>query len=365
MLLRLIALIKKEFIVIWNDPKTRGIVIGLPFVMFFVFSYAITMEVKNIDVTVLDMCNSFESRTLISKFKNSPNFRKIYYVHDFEELKNKIDTQKSLIGLYINNDFSKNIKAQKQVFVEIITDGRQTNSASIAGSYATQIINAYNLELSNISSGINIIVRNWFNQNLEYRWYLLTVLIALLALVVTLLLTALSVARERELGTFDQLIISPLSTFEILLGKTIPPFLIAWGVTTLMSLITMFVFKIPFLGNFLYFFVSIALSLFSIVGVGLFISSVAKTQQQAILGIITFQMPAILLSGFVSPVEDMPQFLQILTYANPLRFFLRITRCIFLKGMGIEDILTNLIPLMLIAVITLSLAAWMFKRKLD
>lgn len=365
MLNRLISLIKKEFIVIWEDKRTRAIILVMPFMMFFVFSAAITMEVRNIDMAVLDNDNGFESRELISKFENSPNFRTVYYVNDFEELKNKIDMQKVLIGLYINNDFSKNIKSGKQVSVEIITDGRQTNSASIAGSYALQIINTYNAQLTKVSSPVNITVRNWFNTNLQYRWYVLTVITALLALVVTLLLTALSVARERELATFDQLIISPLSTFEILSGKTIPPFILALSITSVMSFFAVIVFKIPFSGNPFVFIGAIGVSLLSIVGVGLFISSVAKTQQQAILGIITFQMPAVLLSGFVSPIEDMPEFLQVLTYANPLRFFIKITRCIFLKGMLFEDVLTNLIPLVIIACVTLSLAAWMFKRRLD
>ena len=365
MLNRLLSLIKKEFIVIWEDKRTRGIIIALPFMMFFVFSAAITMEVRNIDMAVLDNSNSVESTNLIEKFDSSPYFRNIYYVKSFEELKEKIDTQKVLIGLYINNDFSQNIKAKKQVAIEIITDGRQTNSASIAGSYATQIITGYNAALTNFSSPIKITVRNWFNANLQYRWYVLTVIVALLALVVTLLLTALSVARERELGTFDQLIITPLSSFEILLGKTIPPFILALTITSVMSVLAVIVFKIPFAGNPFYLIGAIAVSLLSIVGVGLCISSIVKTQQQAILGIITFQMPAVLLSGFVSPVEDMPYFLQILTYANPLRFFIKITRCIFLKGMELQDIIINLIPLICIAFVTLSFAAWMFKRKTD
>ena len=249
MLIRLISLIKKEFITIWEDKRTRAIIMVMPFMMFFVFSAAITMEVRNIDMAVLDNSNSFESKSLIEKFDNSPYFRKIYYVNGFEELKEKIDTQKVLIGVYINNDFSKNIKANKQVSVEIITDGRQTNSASIAGSYATQIINGYNMELTKSVSPVNISVRNWFNANLEYRWYVLTVIVSLLALVVTLLLTALSVARERELGTFDHLIITPLSSFEILLGKTIPPFILALTVTSIMSFLAVTVFKIPFAGN--------------------------------------------------------------------------------------------------------------------
>ena len=187
----------------------------------------------------------------------------------------------------------------------------------------------------------------------------------MLALVITLLLTALSIAREREMGTFDQLIVSPLSSFEILLGKTIPPLIIAMGLTCLMTLIIITCFKVPFAGSIWLFLVSVFVSLLSIVGVGLCISAVCKTQQQAILGVITFQMPAVLLSGFISPVEDMPLGWQYLTWINPVRFFMELSRGIFLKGMGVEDVFMKLIPLILIAAVTLSLAGWTFKRNLD
>lgn len=363
---RVFALIKKEFITIWKDPKSRGIIIAMPILQLLVFANAITMEVKNIDVAVIDRDNSVESRELLSRFENSPRFRKFYYVQNENEFKEKIDTQKVQIGLYIDNNFSSNIKAQKPVSILIATDGRQTNSASIAGGYASQIISGYNDEIT-AAKGAQIIpvIRNWYNPNLEYRWYILTVLIAMLALVLTLLLTALSIAREREMGTFDQLIVSPLSSFEILLGKTVPPLTIAMVLTCVMTLIVITCFKVPFAGSILLFLVSIFISLLSIVGVGLCISSICKTQQQAILGVITFQMPAILLSGFISPVEDMPVFLQYFTYINPIRFFMVLTRGIFLKGMGLGDIFMNLIPLTIIAFFTLSLASWTFKRKLD
>lgn len=363
---RIFALIKKEFITIWKDPKSRGIIIGLPLLQLLVFTNAITMEVKNIDAVVIDRDKLVESRELLSHFEQSPRFRKFYYVENEKDLKEKIDNQKVQIGLYINNDFSSSIKAEKPVSVLIITDGRQTNSASIAGGYASQIVSDYNNEI-NTSKGaqINVSVRNWYNPNLEYRWYILTVIVSLLALVITLLLTALSIAREREMGTFDQLIVSPLSSFEILLGKTVPPMVIAMVLTCIMTLIVVTAFKVPFAGSVVLFLISIFVSLLSIVGVGLFISSICKTQQQAILGVITFQMPAILLSGFISPVEDMPLFLQYLTYLNPIRFFILLTRGIFLKGMGITDVIINLIPLLIIAFITLSLASWTFKRNLD
>ncbi|CCY62945.1 MAG: ABC transporter permease [Candidatus Gastranaerophilaceae bacterium] len=363
---RIFALIKKEFITIWKDPKSRGIIIAMPLLQLFVFANAITMEVKNIDVVLIDRDNSVESRELISRFEHSPRFRKFYFVDNEKDFKNKIDNQKVQIGIYINNDFSTAIKSQKNTNVLITADGRQTNSAAIAGGYASQIINDYNTEITGAKGAqINPVIRNWFNPNLEYRWYILTVIIAMLALVITLLLTALSIAREREMGTFDQLIVSPLSSFEILLGKTIPPLIIAMGLTCLMTLIIITCFKVPFAGSIWLFLVSVFVSLLSIVGVGLCISAVCKTQQQAILGVITFQMPAVLLSGFISPVEDMPLGWQYLTWINPVRFFMELSRGIFLKGMGVEDVFMKLIPLILIAAVTLSLAGWTFKRNLD
>lgn len=363
---RIFALIKKEFITTWMDKRSRGIIIALPLMQLFVFANAITMEVKNIDVAVIDRDNSIESRELISRFENSPRFRNFYYVENEKELKDKIDKQQVQTGLYINNDFSNSIKSGTPVSILTIVDGRQTNSASIAGNYASQIINEYGNQTMK-TSGAEIIpaVRNWYNPNLEYRWFLLTVIVSMLSLVITLLLTALSIARERETGTFDQLIVSPLSSFEILAGKTVPPLLIAMGLTFVMVFAVIGIFKVNFVGSIPLFFISIFISLLSIVGVGLFISSICKTQQQAILGVVTFQMPAVLLSGFISPIEDMPVFLQYLTYLNPVRFFILLSKNIFLKGMGTEDVMINLIPPVIIAVITLTLAGRTFKRTLD
>ena len=371
---RVLALMKKEFITIWNDPKTKGIIIGLPIVQLLIFSNAATMEVQNIDTAVLDRSKSVESRELLSRFENSPRFRNFYYVDNEADFKDKLDTQKVQIGLMIDNDFSRNVKSGKTATVQVIADGRQTNSASIASGYASQIITGYGAEVTPSTqssrigvsggAGINPSVRNWFNPNLEYKWYILTVIVAMLSLVTTLILTSLSIARERELGTFDQLIVSPLSSFEILLGKSIPPLIIAMALTMIMTGIVIIFFHIPFAGSFMLFMISIFISLLAIVGVGLYFSAICNTQQQAILSAMTFMMPAVLLSGFISPIEDMPVALQYLTWINPVRFFIVLTRGIFLKGMGFEDVFTNLIPLIIIASITLTLAGRTFKRKL-
>lgn len=363
---RILALVKKEFITIWKDPKSRGIIIALPLIQLLMFANAITMEVRNIDVAVLDKNNSVESRELISRFENSPRFRNLYLVDNEKGFKSKIDNQQVQIGLYINNDFARALKSKQQSKVFVVADGRQTNSAAIASSYAASIINEYVAEVQNINGArINPIIRHWYNPNIDFQKYILTLLIPMLAVVITLLLTALSIAREREMGTFDQLIVSPLSSFEILVGKTIPPLIIAMGLTTMMTVIIIVFFKVEFVGSITLFLSSMLISLLSIVGVGLFISSICKTQQQAILGAMTFQMPSMLLSGFVSPIEDMPAFWQALTWLNPTRFFMTLSRSIFLKGMGVEDVILNVIPLMIIAIITLTLAGWTFKRNLE
>ena len=360
------ALAKKEFITIWKDPKSRAIVIMMPLMQLLIFANCATMEVTNIDAALIDRDNSIESRELISRFENSPRFRHIYKLENESELKKYLDTQKVQLGLYINNDFSTAIKQQKPTNILVIADGRQTNSAGIASGYVAQIIADFNQEISKTQNAvINHVIRNWYNPNIEYRWYILTIIVAMLSVVVTLILTALSIAREREMGTFDQLIVSPLSSFEILLGKTIPPLVISMCLTVIMTGIVISFFHIPLAGSFLLLLFSLFLALLSIVGIGLFISSIAKTQQQAILSVMTFMMPAMLLSGFISPIEDMPRCLQILTYLNPVRFFMVLTRGIFLKGMGINDVIINCIPLIIIAMITLTLAGRTFKRNLE
>lgn len=361
---KIIALIKKEFMIVWNDPKSRGIIILLPIVQLILFAHAVTMEVRNIDVVVIDRDNSVYSRELIAKFENSPQFRNIYRVDNMREMRQKLDQQDVEMGICINNDFSTNIVSRTPTEVLIITDGRQTNSAAIISGYASQIVASYNWEMVPTNGAkINIITRNWYNPNLEYRWFTMTVIVSMLAVVMTLLLTALSIAREREMGTFDQLIVSPLSSFDILVGKTIPPLVISMILLCFMSLAVTQFFGIPFEGSIILFLIAMLISLLSVVGVGLFISSICNTQQQAVLGVITFMMPAVLLSGFISPIEDMPVCLQYATYLNPIRFFMILTRGIFLKGMNIVDISANLLPLIVIALITLSLASWTFKQQ--
>lgn len=366
---RILTLIKKEFILTLRDPKSRILIAVPPILQLVLFAHAATMEVRNIDMAVLDKSNTYQSRELISDFAHSRWFKKIIPVQNENQVENLIKEQKVQLALVLNTDFAKNLMLKKQTDVQIIVDGRQTNVAGIANGYATQIISSFEEknfpERYRSKPKINLEVRNWFNPNLIFLWYTVISLVAILATTISLLLTSLSIARERELGTFDQLTVSPLSSFEILVGKTVPPLIIATILSSLMGLFAVYVFKIPFTGSVWLFYFSMFFYVLSILGIGLFISSICKTQQQAILGAFTFQMPAILLSGYISPVEDMPLFFQQLTMLNPLRFFLVIMKGLFLKAMPFETVLHNIIPLMCISVLTLSLAGWMFKRNLD
>ncbi len=368
-LIRIKALIKKEFLAIFKDPKSRALIIFPPVLQLFVFANAITLEVKNVDISVLDYSKSFYSRELISKFYASKWFRKIYYPKTPKELREDIDLKKSQIGIIIQNDFAKNINSNKQSDILIIADGRQTNSASLTSGYASNIISSYSNELSKRTgykeSSINLITRNWFNPNIEYKWFLTVSMIVMLSLVLSLLLSALSIARERELGTFNQLMVSPLSNDEILFSKTVPPLVSSFISSIVITLIIAVLFKVPFSGSIILYLLSNFIALFSIVGIGLFISSLAYTQQQAILGVFAFQMPAVLLSGFVSPVEDMPLFFRYISLLNPIRYYMLIVKGIYFKNMDIQTVVQNLIPLILIGFLTLFVARWSFNNKTE
>lgn len=362
---RLLTLIIKEFKAIWKDPRSRLLVTLMPLVQLIVFANAVTMEVKNIDMLVLDNSRSYYSRELISHFENSPWFNSVAIVDSEAELKKSVDTQKVGFALEIPPDFATSIKNKSGAKLQLITDGRQTNSAAIIANYATQIIENYANELTGEKPKVNIVPRNWFNVNLDYKYYSLVSLVAILSMVIAILLTALSIAREKEVGTFDQLIVSPLSSTEILIGKAVPAQLLGWLLTIIMLAISVYFFDFPLVGSLFVFLFADFIALLALVGVGLFISSLCRTQQQAILGVFTFQMPSVLLSGFVSPIDNMPVFLQYLTYLNPLRFFLVIAKGVLLKQMDMYYVLLNLIPLVLIAALTLSIAGWTFKSKLE
>lgn len=365
---RIYALIIKEFQIIWSDPKNRVMIILPPILQMTLFAFAATLEVKNISMVIYDKDQTQISRGLTEKFENTPIIHKVYQVNNQNDMTDLIDRQKAYIAVTIPNDFTQNIYAGKTDAIQFVLDGRKSNAAQIVQTYAMQIVQAYQVEMLGVSpptSKIKVDVRNWYNPNLDYQWFIVISLTGILAMVMTLSITALAVAQEKELGTFDQVLVSPLKPYEILIGKTIPAIIITLLDVTIMVLAALYLYHIPLLGSVFTLYACITVFLLSIAGIGLFISTLCQTQQQAILGVFAFIAPMVLLSGFVTPIDNMPLYLQKITVVNPLTYFFRLMKGIYLKGLSFDIIMDNIYPLLIIAFATLTFAGWFFNKKLD
>jgi ABC-2 type transport system permease protein len=366
---RLLALIQKEFLAVWRDKKSRIVLILPPLFQLFIFAFAATLDVQNVPIGILNRDNGAQGFELVQRFHGAPTFNHIFYLHSVPEIAPFIDNQKGMMVVSLDEQFSRNLSAGKTANIQLILDGRKSNTAQILVGYAAAIVEQFNKDFAvkaNIKlPSTEIVPRNWFNPNLIYYWYNVPSLCGILTMLVALVLTALSIARERELGTFDQLLVSPLQPLEILIGKTIPAIIIGMAEGTVIILVAIFIFNIPFTGSLLLLYSSMFVYLCAIVGVGLFISSLCSTQQQAILGAFVFMSPAVLLSGFATPIENMPHWLQMITYANPPRYFLTVARGIFLKAMPAEMVFNQTWPMAIIALITLTGATWFFRRRLE
>jgi ABC-2 type transport system permease protein len=366
---RIVFLVIKELLAALRDPKARYILIAPPLVQLLVFTFAATQEVKNVRMAVLNLDYGTIARDLVARFEGSPNFSEVRHLRGDADIASAIDSSSVLMVLHISADLSRSVAAGRPAKVQLIFDGRRSNTAQIVAGYAQAIIEGYNRELAATrripQPPSTVVARNWFNPNLESTWNSVPNLVAILTTVLGLVVTALSVARERELGTFEQLLVSPLRPIEIIIGKTVPALLIGLVEVTAMVLVGVSAFGVPLHGALTLLYGSMLVYLAAVIGVGLFISSLAATQQQAILGAFVFMVPAVLLSGFASPIENMPDWLQSLTLANPVRHFLVIVKGLFLKDMPASEVLHNLWPLALIALLTLSAATWLFRRRLN
>jgi drug efflux transport system permease protein len=369
MWLRIRSLIVKELLAVWRDPKSRFILLGPPVIEMLLFAYAATQEVKNVAVAVLNRDTGTCARDLVARFEGSPNFRAVRHLRAEPDIAAALDSRSALLVVHIREDFSRELAAGRPAAVQLLLDGRSSNASQILAGYAEQIIDNYNAELAQTRTApplaSTVATRVWFNPNLDALWSTVPSLVAILVALEGLMVTGLSVARERELGTFEQLLVSPLSPGEIVVGKTLPAFLIGLAEGTLMVTVAVVYFRIPLTGSVALLYASMSAFLLAILGIGLFISSLARTQQQAILGTFSFMVPMILLSGFASPVENMPDWLQAVTLANPLRHFMVIVKGMFLKAMPAADVLHSLWPLLVIGLVTLSAATWLFRRRAE
>jgi len=356
MWLRIRSLIIKELLAVLRDPRGRRVLIMPTILQLLIFPLAATQEVKNIRMAVLNEDWGKPSRDLVARFEGTPYFSAVQHLGSAPEIARAINSRDAMLVLHIGPDFSRRVVAGQTADVQLILDGRRSNTAQILQGYATSVIDRYNAELAvsrgAVAPATAIAVRSWFNPNL-------------LTTLITLMVTALSVARERELGTFEQLLVSPLQPLEIVVGKTVPPLLIGLAEAALILAIGTLGYGVPFSGSLMLLFASMMAFLVSVIGVGLFVSALAQTQQQAVLGTFVFMVPAITLSGFASPIENMPAWLQPLTLANPLRHFLVIAKGLFLKAMPAAEVFHNTIPLVLIGLVTIPIATWLFRHRLS
>ncbi len=364
---RIRTLIVKELLALLRDKKSRIVLIVPPLVQLFIFSFAATLEVNNQTLAILNQDRGRPAAQLVARFATASTFSRVLHLDRAEAIAPLIDRQQAIAVLRIPADFSERLAAGQPAPVAFIVDGRKTNAAEIVQGYAQRIVNDYRASLGLAGSGrqVRLEVRNWFNPNLEYRWFTVPSLVCILTTLIGMLVTSLSVAREREMGTFEQLLVSPLRPLEILAGKALPALLVALAEGTFMILAATLILRVPFVGSLTLMYGAMAVFLAAIIGVGLFVSSLCMTQQQAILGTFVFIVPAVILSGFATPIENMPHWLQVLTHGNPLRYFMVIVRGIFLKDLPAGQVWAQTWPLIVIAAVTLSLATWLFRKRME
>ncbi len=369
MLRRIWALIVKEFLAIWKDGQSRSVLIGPPIIQLLLFGYAATYDVNHISAAILNQDGGGAGRDLVARFTGAPAFGTLVYPERVEDFAGLIDRRDVLLVVHVGPTFSADLAAGRPATVQLIVDGRNSNTALVVLGYANAIVDAFGRDWIR-ANGLppppgRIVARAWYNPNLEGRWFFIPGLMALLGLVVTVTLTALSVARERELGTFEQLLVSPLRPSEILVGKSVPALVIGLTEGALIALLAVLWFGVPLKGSPFLLFLGLFVFVLAIVGMGLMISALSRTQQQAVFGTFLFTMPAVILSGFATPIENMPEWVQALTVVNPVRYFLVIVRGVFLQDMTAAAVLTQLWPMALIAVSTLTAAGWLFRHRLQ
>jgi ABC-2 type transport system permease protein len=364
---RILSLIQKELQALLRDPQGRALLIVPVVLQLAIFPFASTLEVKNNTLAVLNEDAGAESIELIQRFAQARAFTHVLHLKTEAELRLAIDDQQALLALRFAPDFSRAILAGRPATIQTILDGRRSNSGQIALGYVREVLQTYLREREAAQNRVvlsEVIARHWFNPNLDYVRHIIPSLVAIITTISTLVVTALSVAREREQGTFDQLLVSPLTPGMIMVGKTVPALIVAMFQATIIVCAGVFVYRIPFQGSALLLYGCMICYSLALSGFGLLISSACSTQQQAFLGVFSFMMPAVLLSGFPSPVENMPFWLQVIDWFNPLRHFIVIVKGVFIKGVGFEGLWPSLWPLLVIALLTLSAANWMFRRRI-
>jgi len=359
------ALIRKEILALVKEPANRVLLFAPALMQSLLFGYGATYDLTNVPYAVLDQSRGAASTELLARLDGTGVFHRIATLTTPAQIAEVIDGNDALVVLSIPSDFQQRLSAGQSAPLQVILDGRNSSTAGSASAYVGSIVASYNASQGGRAPGISIERRAWFNPNLESRWNMMPGLIGALSMLQTLLIAALSVAREREQGTFDQLLVTPLTPFQILIGKAIPAILIGLLQSTIIFLVILFWFQIPMNGSVWLLYSGLIVFNFAAVGVGLSVSAVSLNMQQAMLYTFLLIMPLMLLSGLLTPVKNMPEVLQIATYANPLRFGMDIVRRVYLEGAVFMDIWRSFIPLLVMGALSLPLAAWLFRNRLS
>lgn len=364
---RVRALVRKELRQLFRDPRTKRVIFVSPVIQLVLFGYAVNTDVRRVPTQVVDHDRTAVSRELIAAFTASDYFRVIGRSDDAGSIRTALDRGRAVVGVQIPPGFARDVRAGRTGRVQVVIDGSTSNTATVAQGYAVRIVQQFALDQAAQGGqlppgGIDLRARAWFNPSLASQVYNVPAVCGVIVLLMALLLTALGVVREREMGTFDQLLVSPLNAGELMLGKTLPVAGIAFAQLLLVVVVALLWFDIPLRGSVGFLVAAAAVFILAGLSVGLLISTVSGTQQEAFLTMFLFILPAIILSGFLYPVDTMPEIFQTLTLANPLRHFLEIVRGVFLKGAGPADLAPQFGVLLGMAVGGLLTATWRFRR---
>jgi ABC-2 type transport system permease protein len=365
----------KEMIQVLRDKRMRVVLIIPPIFQLIVFGYAANLDVKNIRTAVRDLDQTVESRDVMDRFRSSKYFKVVTYPQTPEEIERLITKGDVILSIEIPSGFSRKVKKGDTGTLQILVDGTESNTAMIALGYMGQILSDYStaVMLKKLNqaglidfeeAGVDLQNRIWFNANLESRFFYVPGVIASIAFLIPIILTAQAIVREREIGTLEQIMVTPIRSWELMLGKTLPFALIGLFDVIMIALIGVFWFEIPFRGNPLILLLGNILFLLSSVGIGLFISTISSTQQQAQISTFFFMMPAFILSGFAFPLENMPQWLQYITYINPLRYFIIVIRGVFLKGIGLGILWPEITALTILGGIAILFSSLRFQKRM-
>lgn len=370
----LLALIKKELKEILRDPVTLGTAIFLPLVLLFIFGYAISLDIEHVSMAVYDQDRSQESSKLIEAFTTSGYFDLKYHFGSFEEVDNVLDRGNASIVVIIPPDFSTDLHSKRYAKIQMLLDGTFSTKALIISNYATAVVNGYSRELINryltgkglvIEEPVRVVPRVWYNPPLSSVNYIVPGLFAVLLMAFPPMLTALSIVREKERGTIEQIYVSPIKPYLFILGKIIPYGAIAFGEMLLILAAGTLWFRIPFKGSITLLIVMSLIYVLTTVSIGLFVSTITRTQLAAVLlSLIIALMPSFLFSGFLFPITSMPYMLQLYTYVFPARYFNDISRDIFLKGVGIEYLWGNMLSLIIYTLVLFVITSLRFKKKI-